>query len=836
MSDKTPFLSSDGTVGPENLTVSDRFPDVHFDHTPGAVQKILELPNGLEFHAAGNFRLRLTFLQEALVRIRLTHTGSFDEAPSYAIDPDYQPSVVPFTWVQEDNKVTIQSTALRLSVDQSDLKIEIRDAEGSLLWKEQQAFNARRTILRGWIRLETTAQVKPQDHFFGLGDKTGALRLNGRSFSCWNTDSFAYGHGSDPLYKSIPFFQGLRAGKSFGIFLDNPYRSHFEFQEKELRFSAEGGEMDYYFFSGPSPADIVRQYTQLTGTPPLPPMWALGFHQSRWSYFPEARVRELATTFRDLNIPCDAIYLDIDYMDGYRCFTWDHQHFPDPKGLIDDLKEQGFQTIVMIDPGIKVDPDYKVYQSGMEGDHFCRRTNGDLMIGPVWPQDCVFPDYTHPDTRAWWGALYEELYNQQGVAGFWNDMNEPAVFNVTHMTFPDEVMHHYEGYPTNHRKAHNIYGMQMARATTEGLVKLQPNKRPFLLTRAVFSGGQRYASIWTGDNVASWEHLQIANIQCQRLSMCGYSFCGSDVGGFMDQPDGELMVRWLQLGLFHPLFRVHSMGNNVEGAGSPDLDWIETQEKVNRLDQEPWVYGQPYTDLARTAIEFRYQLLPYLYTVFESYSSQGWPMLRSLYTLDPTDPKLLKEQTGFLLGEQLLVHPVIKAGQQSKVIYLPQGDWYDFHTGRRFFGGRKIRKRLALDHIPLFVKAGSVIPLHPVRQHTNAPVEEIDLLVFPGEETTTSQLFEDAGEGFEYQLGNCRRTTFTVSGKGGGFDLTQDRAGSYQPEYTKTRVQWYSPANDLVPEVVIDGKQQVANLKKNRWLVETSPNWEKISVTWVREA
>ena len=243
-------------------------------------------------------------------------------------------------------------------------------------------------------------------------------------------------------------------------------------------------------------------------------------------------------------------------MDGFRCFTWDKSHFPNPSEMVKDLRSKGFKTIVMIDPGLKEDENYDVFVEGRNRDYFCKRANGDLMIGPVWPSDCAFPDFTNPAVRSWWGHLYRILYSKNAIAGFWNDMNEPALFKIDRKTFPDDVRHYYEGQSASHAQVHNVYGMQMSRATYEGLLKLKNHRRPFVITRATFSGGQRYASVWTGDNTSNWKHLKIANIQCQRLSISGFSFVGSDVGGFAEQPTGELLVRWLQLGVFHPLVSV----------------------------------------------------------------------------------------------------------------------------------------------------------------------------------------------------------------------------------------------------------------------------------------
>ena len=348
---------------------------------------------------------------------------------------------------------------LRCVIQKNNAGLRLADAENRILLQEKDGYAARSSILQGLIQTSASFEKTKTDLYYGLGDKSGPLRLNGMSFENWNTDAYAYGAGNRPLYKSIPFFFGLREGQAYGVFLDNTFLTRFDFgaaNHNELRFETAGGEMRYYFIYGPSLLEVAAQYALLTGRPELPPRWALGFHQSRWSYFPEARVIDIAENFRKRRIPCDAIYLDIDYMDGFRCFTWDPAHFPNPAGLAAQLREMGLQTVVMIDPGIKMDPEYAVYREGMERGVFCRRSDGDLMTGPVWPGECVFPDFTHPDVREWWGTLYRQLYLEQGIAGFWNDMNEPAVFQIDHLTFPDEVIHHYDGRPSNHRKAHNI--------------------------------------------------------------------------------------------------------------------------------------------------------------------------------------------------------------------------------------------------------------------------------------------------------------------------------------------------------------------------------------------
>jgi alpha-glucosidase len=608
----------------------------------------------------------------------------------------------------------------------------------------------------------------------------------------------------------MPFFYGLRQGKAYGIFLDNSYRSHFDFNSRKdglATFWADGGDLDYYFFYGPGLTEVASQYHMLTGTPELPPLWAMGFHQCRWSYYPEKRVRELAADFREKQIPCDAIYLDIDYMDGYRCFTWNKDYFPDPKGMIKDLKADGFHTVVMIDPGIKVDEDYHVYTDGEEKDVFCRRGSGEQMVGPVWPPECVWPDYTNPDVRDWWGPLYKELYVDQGVSGFWNDMNEPAMFRVQNLTFPDDVRHDYDGQPTDHKKAHNIYGMQMTRASYDGLKDLQPAKRPFLLGRASFSGGQRYAALWTGDNVASWEHLQIANRQCLRMSISGYSFVGTDIGGFVDDPTPEMLTRWLQLAVFHPFMRIHSMGNNSDGAAEVEADAVKKAEETNRQDQEPWVHGKEHTKRNRKAIEMRYQLLPYLYTHFRQHVQTGVPVLRNLFFYDQEDPLCQQYGDQFFYGEDLMVCPVLEPGIKTMQVYLPKGNWYDFWSGEEHLGGKKLRVKVKADRIPIFVKAGTTLPSVDVVQNTAemAKLKHIELSVFAAD-AGASTLYWDAGDGYGHNAGQFTERTYTVGRKGKKLSVSQSKVGDFNPSFEQAQLRFVG-LSQPPSKITVDGKK-----------------------------
>lgn len=786
-----------------------RYPDVYDILKPDSFDHAQQKGNTLTVHAKNGVVLRIEAISAAILRFRYAPEGQFATDFSYALDPDAAYEIPELTISEEEEHLILRTTHLICQVAKASLKVSMYDNPGhTLLCEDAAPYSCRKSILHGTEQVKISQKAPAGTAYYGLGDKSGALNLRGQKLQNWNTDSFGYSKDTDPLYRAIPFFFGLQEDKGYGIFLHNSYRTHFDFaktEEDTLSFWADGGEMDYFFIAGPNLTKVAQRYAWLTGRPEMPPMWALGFHQCRWSYYPEERVYEVAKEFRKLQIPCDAIYLDIDYMDGYRCFTWDQAHFPKPAQLIQDLRKQGFHTVVMIDPGIRVDPEYQVYKEGMEKEVYCYRASGELMRGPVWPQDCVFPDFTKSEAREWWGPLYEQLYKEQGVSGFWNDMNEPAVFKVDIATFPDNVLHDHDGHTCDHRKAHNVYGQQMSRATFDGLKALQPQKRPFVLTRATYSGGQRFASVWTGDNIASWEHLRLANIQCQRLSISGFSFTGTDVGGFSQEPDGELFARWMQLAAFHPLFRVHSMGNNIDGAAEADADAIHEAERTNRMDQEPWSFGEPYTSISKAAIELRYQLLPYLYTAFRQYTQDGRPILRSLAFADQDNPEVKDRETEFLFGEQLLVVPVLEAGAVTVEAYLPAGDWYDYYTGMHYPGRQLVRNTCGLERIPLYAKAGSVIPHYPVQQYTGEKIfDQVTLKAFAG--NSSSEWYEDAGDGYAYEEDAYCLSSFVTEQSKGHFSIRQIQTGTYATGYTTYRIEVQGLAGQP-SKATCDGKE-----------------------------
>ena len=723
----------------------------------------------LYFTTDNDVVLQLTIVRDSVLRFRYSTTGLFEKDFSYAITKYASTGYNELEISEDEERFMITTSKLICHVHKADLGVAIFDAQDNTLISQDEAgFHWEEYYEHGGNIVKMSKVSHDGESFYGLGDKPQSLNLKGKKFENWVTDSYAYSKDQDPLYKAIPFYTGLHNKKAYGIFFDNSFKSYFDFAQERRNvtsFWAQGGEMNYYFIYGPKMEDVVSIYTDLTGKPhQLPPLWTLGFHQCKWSYYPESKVKEITSKFRELKIPCDAIYLDIDYMDGFRCFTWNKEYFPDPKRMVKELADDGFKTVAIIDPGIKIDKEYSVFKEGLEKDYFCKRADGPYMKGKVWPGECYFPDYTKPEVRDWWSDLFKELIEDIGIKGVWNDMNEPAVMEVPNKTFPDDVRHDYDGNPCSHRKAHNVYGMQMARATYHGLKKFSYPKRPFVITRAAYSGTQRYTSTWTGDNVATWEHLWIANIQAQSLAMSGFSFVGSDIGGFAEQPKGELFARWIQLGVFHPFCRVHSSGDHG--------------------DQEPWSFDEEVTDIVRKFVEIRYQLLPYLYTAFWEYIQDGIPLIKSLVLFDQEDVHTHYRTDEFIYGDKILVCPINEANSKGRRMYFPKGRWYNFWTNKVVKGGKEAWVDADLDSMPIFIKEGAIIPKYPVMQYVDEKkIEELTLDVYYKEGKEVSKLFDDAHDGYDYTKGRYSLRTFKLTGKPNQLIIQQHKEGKFTSNY-----------------------------------------------------
>ena len=756
---------------------------------------------------AGPATLQITALRSGILRVRITPLGEFPEDASWAVLPGPRTTSVEVQPIQDSASVGFRTASLEVRIERDPLRLVVRDLAGNIVCADAPGLPAE--FSRGGF---TVSKEMPQDeHFYGLGDKTGTFDRRNQAHTLWNTDS-GISESGDLLYKSIPFFLATSSGRSYGLFLDNTWRTWFDFGKRErdaYSFGADGGPLNYYLIYGPTPKEVVEGYAYLTGTPPLPPLWALGFQQSRYSYTPESKLREVANRLRKDKIPSDALYLDIDYQYRNRPFTVDPVTFPKFPELVSDLRKQHFHLVTITDLHIAHLPNqgYPPYDTGHAGEHFAKNPDGSEFVGVVWPGRAVFPDFTRAQTRDWWGGLYKEFV-QDGVAGFWNDMNEPSVFDGPGFTMPLNATHRIDepGFKPRtapHTEVHNILGMQNERATYEGLLKLRPDERPFVLTRATYAGGQRYGFTWTGDNASTWSHLHLGTQMLLNLGISGISFVGDDVGGFGFSPPPDLLTRWIEIGAFHPLFRDHS--------------------SIGTLPQEVWAHGAEQEAIRRRYIETRYRLLPYIYTLADEASHDGLPLMRPLFLEFPGD--FDDSDTEFLLGPDLLVAPpAFNETLDDYAVSFPRGDWYDFWTGRKmppsppppsivqvadaFAKGDaagtvtqapKIHPKL--DTLPVYVRAGSILPMQPLIESTEqTPEGPLELRVYPGQtlgRACEGSLYLDDGHTFRYQQGEFLRQAFTCQ-SGGALVSVQfgAREGTYQPWWKSIEAviyDWPSP-------------------------------------------
>lgn len=586
-----------------------------------------------------------------------------------------------------------------------------------------------------------TIKIEPGTNLYGTGEIAGPLTRDGKVTYAWNVDSAAYGGWKKNLYQSHPWVLAVRAdGSSFGVLADTTYRLKINLKN-QISFTSYGHPFPVYIIDAESPQAVMEKLSGLIGTISLPPKWALGYHQCRYSYYPESRAKEIADEFRMRKLPCDVIWFDIHYMDGYRVFTFDKEHFPDPKRMNDYLHQKGFKAIWMIDPGVKKEKGYWVYDQGTKGDHWVKDKNGREYNARAWPGQCAFPDYTRPRTREWWAGLYKD-FMAAGIDGVWNDMNEPCLLQYP-KTMPGSNLHKGGGElpPGDHALYHNVYGMLMAAASREGIMAANPDKRPFVLTRSNFIGGQRYAATWTGDNLATWAHVKHSVTMLLNLGLSGQPFSGPDTGGFIGKGTPEMFARWFGVGVFFPFSRGHAA--------------------IGNIDKEPWEFGPEIETSCKTALERRYRLMPYLYTLFRESSINGMPVMRPVFFADPADPALRKEDDAFLLGRDLLVLPQLSKEANHKHA-LPKGIWRTISLV-----GEDHKKDV--NQPELKIRGGSIIPIGRVVQNTTEEsLSPLTLLVCLDESgAAEGELYEDAEEGYGYESGEYLLTKYSAQTKDG---------------------------------------------------------------------
>ena len=587
-------------------------------------------------------------------------------------------------------------------------------------------------------KIRVTIAYRGKVDLYGTGEVTGSLRRNNTDVELWNTDNYTYKKDKGKrLYQSHPWVMGVRKdGSAFGIIADNTWKQNFKLSNP-ITITSDGPAFRVVIIERDSPQKLLEALGQLTGTMKLPPLWALGYQQSRYSYFPQKRVEQLATEFRAHQVPCDVIWMDIDYMQNYKIFTFDSVGFSRPQSVNRYLHKLNFKAVYMIDPGVKKEKGYFVYDQGTAQHCWVTDSAGRTFTGKVWPGACVFPDFTNPGVRKWWGGLYSNFMTK-GIDGVWNDMNEPSVFNGPDGTMPAGNRHSGgDGLPTgSHLRYHNVYGMLMVKASREGMLNVHPNKRPFILSRSNFLGGQRYAATWTGDNASSWKYLKMATPMVLNLGLSGQPFSGPDIGGFEGNSDSTLLANWMAVGAFYPFCRNHSSKNTV--------------------NQEPWAFGKRTEDVVRMAIDRRYRLLPYIYTIFQEASVTGLPVMRPVFFANPKDPKLRREDAAFLLGPDLLVVPA-----WAKKPALPGGIWREVSVVKGDENKGTLQAQLKL-------RGGTIIPLSKIIQSTeDYRTDSLTLLVSLNKNLrATGKLYVDAGDGFAYRQGKFELLHFSARQSG----------------------------------------------------------------------
>ncbi len=674
-----------------------------------------------------NANAEITVYTPSVIRVRMDKKAL---SPDFSYAVVGKPIVVKANIKQTDTEIDIVTDSLKAVIQKQPFAITYYTPDGQVINEDDKGLST------SWVNESVTdyKKLQPDEHFIGLGEKTGNLDRTGSGYTNWNTDTYGYSITQDPLYSSIPFYIGIHHGLNYGIFLDNTYQTDFNFGASTNRFSsfgARGGEMNYYFIYHKRLADIITSYTYLTGRMPLPPLWSLGYQQNRYSYYPEAEVMRIAHTLREKHIPADGITLDIHYMDKYQLFTWNKNRFPDPAGMNAELNKLGFKTTVIVDPGIKVAPGAPAYESGLKSDVYIKYPDGQPYVGAVWPGWCNFNDFTSQKGRDWWHSQVK-FFAESGVSGIWNDMNEIATWGSK---MPDNVLFNYDGHQTSHLQAHNIYGMQMARSSYEGAL-IQFKERPFILTRSGFAGLQRYTAIWTGDNRAEEDHMLQGVRLMNSLGLSGVSFTGMDIGGFTGNPTTTLYARWMELGAFIPYYRNHTAFNSKAA--------------------EPWTFGEDVLDITRNYISLRYQLLPYIYSGFYESTQNGLPVMRSLAIDYTFDPKVLwaDYQNQYEFGNGIMIAPFESTKDYGK-IYFPEGTWYDLYNGSQENGKQEKIVPLSLNKLPVYVKGGSIIPMQSLVQSTaEQPVDTLFVHVYNGPTANHFVYYEDDGKSFGYQKGD----------------------------------------------------------------------------------
>uniref|UniRef100_A0A8C1D654 Neutral alpha-glucosidase AB n=1 Tax=Cyprinus carpio carpio TaxID=630221 RepID=A0A8C1D654_CYPCA len=585
------------------------------------------------------------------------------------------------------------------------------------------------------------------EHVYGIPEHADDLKLKttdgGDPYRLYNLDVFQYElYNPMALYGSIPLMLAHNTQRTMGIFWLNAAETWVDISsntagkkpQTDVRWISESGIIDVFIMLGPKPSDVFSQYASLTGTQSFPPLASLGYHQCRWNYNDQEDVKSVDQGFDQHDIPYDFIWLDIEHADGKRYFTWDPHKFSQPKEMLQGLMDKKRKMVAIVDPHIKVDSGYKIHNEITSKDFYVKNKDGGNYEGWCWPGNSGYPDFTNPEMRAWWASMfaYDQYEGSMENLFTWNDMNEPSVFNGPEVTMHKDALHG----KWEHRDIHNMYGLYVQMATAEGQIQRSGGaERPFVLTRAFFAGSQRFGAVWTGDNAAEWDHLKISIPMCLSLGLVGVSFCGADVGGFFKNPSTELLVRWYQTGAYQPFFRAHA--------------------HLDTTRREPWLFGPENTALIREAVRQRYALLPYWYQLFFQAYRTGMPVMRPLWVDYPKDTATFTIDDEFLIGSDLLVHPVTEEGSRGVTAYLPGAGevWYDVHTFQKHNGAQNLYIPVTLSSIPVFQRGGSIIPRKDRVRRSSACMENDPYTLYVAlspKKFAEGKLYIDDGHSFNY--------------------------------------------------------------------------------------
>lgn len=773
----------------------------HLARRFGPYQRYEKTVNGIRIETPGG-TLNLTVYRPTIIRARFSATHVAADS-SYAVIREPQSD---FTRISDTrDSLVLYTDSVRLVVHKNPLGLDFYNAQGTFLDGDYPSLgvNAQGTEVSDYRTLT------PNEKFLGLGEKTGPLNRREQSYVNWNTDAYGYGPNQDPIYSTMPIYFGVHDQSVFALFFDNTYKSFFNFggstDGKSYFFGAPDGQINYYFFGASTIPDIIRDYTWLTGRMHLPPLWSLGYQQSRYSYMTQQQLLDIARHLRRDSIPCDVMYCDIDYMRGYRVFTWNPKTYARPRQLTDSLKSMGMHLVTIIDPGIKIDSQgYGPYLEGAAKGYFARYPDGSYYTGSVWAGRSHFPDFTRAAVRDWWGRQFKVLVDG-GVTGFWNDMNEPSAWG---QNIPQLIEFGTGNHLKTLKQVRNVYGLEMARGTYNGTRRLMNGNRPFVLSRAAYSGIQRYSAMWTGDNNPNDDHMLLGFRLINSMGLSGEAYVGMDVGGFTGDPTPDLMVRWMSLGTFTPMFRNHTAKGN--------------------LMHEPWVWGDNREPLIRKSIDLRYELLPYLYSTMYEATQDGMPVNRTLAISQPHDSRVYdgRFENEFCFGKFFLVAPVPSYKTVADV-YLPEGNWYRWSSGKSFQGGADYLVPAPLNDLPVFVRGGSIIPMQDVVQSTSLAGDGIlRLQVYYGNQASDFCYYEDDGTTFRYEKGSYfrRMMYFRPDAK----SLRMNAAsGSYSSRYRTVDVVLHGFPSD-VRQVRVNGQ--------NRTLQAHPDGTRSVEVPWTSSA